>query len=227
MNNIYLAESPHLVIQGEGNLVGKKMLLFRVSGCNVFCKDCDSPHTWKQSKDNAFTFDDFVEYINIMKVQKEYDYVMITGGAPSLYKAFINRTVQNCAHINFQIEDAGDSDWSSFSNYDNVWFSFSPKIASLASSTKIDNWEAFVNTPKNWICKVVVSEETWDNDLIAIEDFMEKYKIPSNKIYLMPKGIHTEEIVEQSKFLIEKVWENNFNFSTRLHILIYDNKKLV
>ena len=37
MDRIYLAEEPHGVLQGEGNLIGKKMLLIRVAGCDVKC----------------------------------------------------------------------------------------------------------------------------------------------------------------------------------------------
>jgi organic radical activating enzyme len=62
-----LAEEPHLVIQGEGNLIGKKMLLLRVSGCNIKCRDCDSPHTWKQSDKISYDMETLTEFLHFQQ----------------------------------------------------------------------------------------------------------------------------------------------------------------
>lgn len=224
---IYLCEYPHYVVQGEGNLIGRKMLLFRVAGCNVRCRDCDSPQSWNTKSDISYTFEDFRDTLYTYRNQQGYDYVMITGGAPSLYKDFLNRLVGNLYNFNFQIEDAGDKDWSDFKNFENIDFSFSPKIGALQGTTNITEWNAFLNLPRNYICKIVVDKNNWKENLYSIRQFQDKYNIPNNKIWLMPFGVHREEVIEQSQFLIDKSFEEGFNFSPRLHVLIYDNQKLV
>lgn len=226
-DKIFLCEKPHPVIQGEGNLIGKKMLLFRVSGCNVLCKDCDSKHSWKKESDITYSIEEFRDYINMERAKRHFDYVMITGGAPSLYKKFLYEIFRICSNFNFQIEDAGDSSWYDFRNFQNVYFSFSPKIGALQGSTNIEDWNAFNHLPINWICKIVVDKNNWKENLYSITQFQDKYNIPNNKIWLMPFGVHRDEIIEQSQFLIDKSFEEGFNFSPRLHVLIYDNKKLV
>ena len=122
---IYLCEEPHYVVQGEGNLIGRKMLLFRVAGCNVRCKDCDSPQSWNPKSNISYTFEEFRDILYTYRNQQGYDYVMITGGAPSLYRDFLNRLIGNLYNFNFQIEDD-----TSITFYDinwNVVFSISPK----------------------------------------------------------------------------------------------------
>lgn len=227
MEKIYLCEQPHYVIQGEGNLIGKKMLLFRVSGCDVFCRDCDSKQSWKKENEISYNIED-VEYIIKCKYkEKQFDYIMVTGGAPSLYMDFIYILIKRNKKWKFQIEDAGDKDWSKFKNFKNVYFSFSPKIGALEGNTIIQDWNAFKITPKNYICKIVVNKNDWINNYTFIKHLQKKYNIPNNKIYLMPLGIHREDIIEQSQFIINKCFELGYDFSPRLHVLLFDNKKLI
>lgn len=225
--NINLAENLHLVLQGEGNLVGKKMLLIRVANCNVHCTDCDSKNTWNKDGVVSYSVEELSELVGLKKKEKDFDYIMFTGGSPALYKDFIYRFILLNQQYKYQIEDAGDTDWSIFKQFDNIYFSFSPKIGALQGQSVISEWKAFDNLPYNYICKVVVDRNEWGKNLKDIQSFQQKYKIPNDKIYLMPKGIHREEIIEQSQFIIEKCFEYNYQFSPRLHVLVYDNKKLV
>lgn len=224
---ILLSEKPHRVIQGEGNFIGKKMLLFRVAGCDIYCKDCDSAHTWNINNVDSVSVEDLKDFIYIERSKQYFDFVMITGGAPSIYMDDIYRLVNMSKDINFQIEDAGNKSWDKFKHIDNVYFSFSPKIGSLEGLTTIKDWHAFDSIYRNFICKVVVSIDNWEHDLKSIKDFQDRYSIPSNKIYLMPFGINEDSIIKGSQFIIDKCFEYDFNFSTRLHILLYGNKKLV
>lgn len=222
MQNLILSESPHLVIQGEGNLIGKKMYLFRVYKCNIGCKDCDSKFTFT-TKYSEYTVEDFTKEIQSKK--NKYDFIMITGGAPSLYKEFLFEVISKNQDINFQIEDAGDSSWKAFEKFDNVWFSFSPKIGALQGSTNIKEWKAFKDELKNYICKIVVDKYSWETNIVDILEFKRRYDLKDSKIYLMPKGVGRAEIIDQSQFVVDKCFEYNFNFSTRLHILLYGNKR--
>jgi 7-carboxy-7-deazaguanine synthase len=227
LDKIFLCENPHRVIQGEGNFIGKKMLLFRVSGCTLKCSNCDSKHSWKKESNISYTIQEFREYINIERSKRHYDFVMITGGAPSLYQEYLEYLFLTSTNFNFQVEDAGDKSWYNFRNMENVYFSFSPKIGALQGSTNIEEWNAFNHLPINWIAKIVVDKNDWENNFKSIKEFQEKYCIPNEKIYLMPIGTHVNEIQEQCQFLIDKCFEYNFNFSPRLHVLMFDNMRLV
>jgi hypothetical protein len=43
----------------------------------------------------------------------------------------------------------------------------------------------------------------------------------------MPKGIDKKTITKQSKWIIKKIAKLPYEFSSRQHILLYGNKKLV
>jgi 7-carboxy-7-deazaguanine synthase len=227
-DKIFLCEEPHLVIQGEGNLLGKKMLLFRVAGCDVRCVDCDTPYSWNPENSISYSFEKMRDKIYAIYIETHFDFIMLTGGAPSLYMDFINRLCANLSNFKFQIEDAGNRVWKGdIKHLDNVYFSFSPKIGALQCQTNIVDWGVFNCLPVNWICKIVVDRNQWETNLENIKYFQERYNIPNSKIYLMPKGTEREEIIEQSQFIMEQCFKYNYNFSPRLHILIYNNKRLV
>ena len=233
MSFIFLAEKAHPVLQGEGNLIGKKMIVCRVKGCNLKCINCDSAYTWqsqgKSSNKEEFKYSvkDLSKVINIMTEEYKTEYIMITGGAPSLYQNELFDLINGNQHLKFQIEDAGDKNWAMFNHFTNLFFSFSPKIGALENQTTVKSWKAFENIHRNFICKVVVSEDTLEQDLLRIEKFKSKYYIPNNRIYLMPFGTTREEIIKQSSILLDAAFENGYNFSPRLHVLLFDNKRLV
>jgi 7-carboxy-7-deazaguanine synthase len=225
MGDIYLAEPLHTVIQGEGPNLGKKMIVVRTAGCELKCPECDSPHTWKRKG---------LKYnINVLRNELEkiskltgIQHIMLTGGEPQLYEHEITKLFCR-SRFDWDIETAGLKPWNYYlSNHKRITFNFSPKIGALVPRQK-QNWYALDVLAKNYSIKIVVSKDTWEEDIKIIYNLIEEYKLPRNKIYLMPKGITREEILKQSSFLIEKCFSEGLNFSPRLHILIYDNKKLI
>jgi len=100
MTELFIAENPHLVIQGEGPFLGKKMVVVRLFGCDVFCKNCDSKHTWTNPEENRKTVRivDLVEEVVSLCEKNGVDWVMVTGGAPILQqeglKEFVDQMVK-------------------------------------------------------------------------------------------------------------------------------------
>lgn len=231
MDFIKLAEPIHPVIQGEGSDIGKKMFLLRLSGCNVNCLNCDSKHTWNTIY-NEYTANALIDEIN--KLNRKYEdvfYLLISGGNPEIQKKELCELINKLCtsfYWKFNIEVPGLVNWRELEHfYNRIQFNFSPKIGSLHKNQSLDVWKAFNDIPTNYNVKIVVKEETFDKDLKEIKAFSDIYRIPHRKIMLMPQGTTREEIIKESQFLIPKCFELGFQFSPRLHVLIYDNKKLV
>jgi organic radical activating enzyme len=74
------------------------------------------------------------------------------------------------------------------------------------------------------VFKFVVGNET---DLQEVTEFVTKYQIPKAKVFLMPEGILRDDILDKSEWIIEKCKELGYRFSTRLHVLIWNNKRKV
>jgi len=223
---IKLSEPLHVVYQGEGIHTQKKMILLRTSGCNVQCISCDSKHSW-DTVDNEYIISDLTRSLRLLSNESDINHIMITGGNPELQKEELIKLINNMGIFYFDIEVPGLVPWGGLYSSHNIQFNFSPKIGALENKNKKFEYKAFENLPQNYIIKVVVSEDDFDNNILAIEDLMEKYKIPIDKIYLMPMGTTREEIIKGSQFLMQKCLEIGFNFTTRLHVLLFDNKKLV
>lgn len=231
MTKLLLAEPLHYVIQGEGLNVGRKMILMRVSGCNINCPDCDSKHTWN-TIDKQWSLKELKnEFIKLREKYHDLSHILITGGNPELYYNEIVELISdlgNTYYWSFDLEVPGLISWPNLSSYFNrIFFNVSPKIGALYNNKTNFEYKFFNLLPLNFIVKIVTSKNTFNEDLKRIYSFIDKYYLSLKDIYLMPFGTTREQICEESQFLIEKCFEYGFNFTPRLHVLIYDNQKLV
>jgi len=86
-------------VQGEGTTVGASTLFVRFGECDLRCRWCDSPHTWKPAKEcrlevergtgkfaarpNPLTVPEVVAAAEVLQVAR-HEYVSLTGGEPLL-----------------------------------------------------------------------------------------------------------------------------------------------
>ena len=232
--DINLAEPIHYVLQGEGTNINKKMILVRLFGCNVQCKNCDSKLTWYNIIPR--TLSDLTDEIRALGDRYGIKHLMITGGNPELQLDQVEKLIKIFADWKIDLEIPGLQPWTIADSFvaSNVQFNVSPKIGALADYSshfgQIENYH-FFSMPNlaslNYIVKVVSSKNTFNNDEAIIGNLIHMYNIPKEKIYIMPMGTTRDEIMENTHFLIEKCFDLQYNFTPRMHILIYDNKKLV
>ena len=61
------------------------------------------------------------------------------------------------------------------------------------------------------------------NEMIEIQrEFVDKFSISHDRVYLMPESTNKHELQEKSKWVAELCKENGFNYSTRLQIDIWN-----
>lgn len=224
MDQIILNEKIYPVIQGEGPYVSTKMLLVRLYGCNIKCPDCDTKYAWDENNVKIhYDIYRFIDYLNEKLAEFNIHDILITGGSPNLYQEQLKSVISSFTYVNFHIEDNGSEKWDEwFLSRENIFFSFSPKVGVLKPGIKVKEWKAFIQKPKNYIVKIVVNKNI---NFRVISDFINNYKIPKSKVYLMPYGKTREEIIENSKWIIPICYTSGYNYSTRLQILLFDNEK--
>jgi organic radical activating enzyme len=217
----------------------------RFKGCNLSCEGCDEPDSLHiTSNDIKYELDDIVSKIEFYYQHYKIKNLMITGGEPLLYQKQIIELLMLCKDINIyfdniNIETNGTIvDLHSFFKQDNILFSISPKIGALKSNIKvkeelflqnIDTLYSEKNNKYNFIIKLVINPDNLSL-LDKIESLDKKYATLNQlkyekKIYLMPLGKNRKEQIERSQKLIDICINRNYEFSPRLHILIYDEKK--
>lgn len=227
-------------IQGEGKTVGIPSVFVRLGGCNLMCGGmgtqfdgelhnkaewrCDSIEVWMKAQSKECS-DILPQYC--VEAIKNGAHIILTGGEPMMQQkgleSFITYIKEN---INdkpfFEVETNGTIMPSNFLLEEIDLWNCSPKLRNSGMDDfmtfKLDVIEK-LNT-KNTIFKFVVnSEKDWN-------EIQTKYLpiIDKRKIYLMPSG-ENQELLNQNKLnVVELAKKNYLNFTTRLHIEIWNKK---
>ncbi len=70
--------------------------------------------------------------------------------------------------------------------------------------------------------KPVISSE---EDLFEVDYIQDRLDIPNDKVWLMPEGLTLEQLNERRVWLMEICQKEGYNFSDRLHIIAYGDKR--
>ena len=234
-------------IQGEGKRTGYPSFFIRTNFCNLRCKFpggnlCDTAYTswFPDDEDNIGV----MEISDIIKVYKQYaaSDVVITGGEPAMQgEDLYDLCLQLKAfdkNIFITLETNGTI-YGQFAELINL-VSISPKLkSSVPFSSKYEkvhseiriNPESLKEYHSNfneglydiqW--KFVITQE---NDIDEIFEIKKLTGFENKNIFLMPEGITNEQINKKRKMVIGLCKKYKMNYSDRLHILLWGNKRKV
>lgn len=249
---VYLAEQPFITIQGEGPNIGKNTLFIRFFGCNLanscgvdWCDSAHSFYTKDEIKEGEFaakpdrvTFasvDAFYNHMFVMNDLGNFNNIVFTGGEPMLWQVTIAKLLQLLRDkyhrtITVEIETNGTIpvevelvDW-----FKMVHFNISPKvhvckkfplISQVSGRSDIDGVPFNHN---DWVLKFV-----WEGQktIPLVEKVCEEYGVDKSNVYLMPEGISRDEQVSKMQELAEYCINHGYNFSARLHVLVWNLAK--
>lgn len=216
MEKLNVSEIFHTV-QGEGVYTGANVVFIRLSGCNLRCKYCDSQYHWKGK---------IMTTKHIAKEVRKYNSysVVITGGEPLLQQVGIYSLCQELADKHIMVETNGTIvPLKSLRKTIRHW-AVSSKLAS--SGNDIDkrlNYDALEKFKElGSAFKFVISNK---EDIKEVKKLQDQIKIESQQIYLMKEGSTAEKQYEGLQEFIKECISNGYNFSPRLHIMIWDNKR--
>jgi len=220
-------------IQGEGKYVGVPTYFIRTTGCNLRCEwtnsdgtktKCDTPYTsWKPEKGEKLS----VRYADI---PKNIEHIVITGGEPTLQHDLEN-TVKGFIEDKYKVTI--ETNGTKYVNVPGAFISISPKLKSSYPTEelfgKIHNRNNnFLKPLKQYIknndyqIKFVVNSK---EDIIEILRIKNSLEIPNERIYLMPQGITQKQFKERQKAIFDLCIKYGFNYTPRLHIDIFGNKR--
>lgn len=229
-------------VQGEGRNLGKPVVFARLSGCNLQCSWCDTPYTWVWNErlaaqhDEGKAYDIKQEQVKL-SVGEAMDAItgyplnrlVITGGEPMSQQKGLVGLVRGLKATNPEQWVEIETNGTIAPNADMLelidQFNVSPKLENSGNSKerrdKAPAMEVLAATPKADFKFVVFGDE----DLPEIIEIVEKYNIPHERVFLMPEGRTEEEVERHQKELVQLAIDNNFNVTTRLHVLIWGAKR--
>jgi 7-cyano-7-deazaguanosine (preQ0) biosynthesis protein QueE len=217
-------------VQGEGINAGTPSVFLRTYFCNLTCTWCDSKYTWlNQDQSKAG-----VEYRS-MTADAVFDKVMsfdckhivLTGGEPLLHQRLLapilSRLKKEGAYVEVETNGTIAPTAEMFELID--CFNVSPKT----SNSLVDRR---VRTRRGALAALVASHKTWfkfvvsdSQDLSEVEDLIDEFSVPRDRVMLMPEGIDSITLIERSRWLVDICKERGFRFTPRLHILLFGNKR--
>ncbi len=224
-------------IQGEGQEIGQPAIFLRLQGCNLRCRFCDTAYSQEikqkidtkklqtistKNKPSQETSRE-MSTSEILKEIKKFPakHIVITGGEPLLQQKELTALLEKLKNYFIEVETNGTVP-PKISKYINK-FNCSPKLSNAIDLNL--KYEALESFPKEkTIYKFVIDEE---KDVTEVKQFVKDHGLPKDKVFLMPQGKTTDEVMERSKFLIEICKKELFGFAPRLHIMIWNNQKKV
>jgi organic radical activating enzyme len=232
-------------IQGEGKRAGKPSFFIRTNHCNLRCQFaggnlCDTAYTSWYPDDEKNIGDIPFEKIVGEYLKHNCIDVVITGGEPAMFTDDLTLLCSELKRINPECVITIETNGTIFGKY--VEFadliSISPKLkSSIPKGTTYEkmhvnnriNIESFRNFnelhSKNLIdiqWKFVVTSE---EDLNEILELQKEIGFKNRDVYLMPEGVLEEELSNKRLNVIELCKKYQFNYTDRLHVIIWGNKR--
>ncbi len=233
-------------IQGEGFSAGLPAVFIRASRCNLHCVWCDSDTTWNfdgtpwvhekdgqpgdakhRKSDVAIELDPADAARRILGF--DCPRVVITGGEPLLQEGefleMMRLIRQERPDSVFEVEtNATRLPSAAFAEAVDQ-FNVSPKLSNSGVSESLrlrpKALRFFAGSPKAWF-KFVVSAAA---DIDEIQNLCTGFGLPSDRIYLMPKGRTAEELDHTASWLVGKSRDLGWRYADRLHIRLWGDRR--
>ena len=228
------------VKQGEGKSSGKDVMFVRLSGCNLACIWCDTPYTWnwvgtkfkhpdkydKKKETHKMTEDEVKK--QLYEKAGQVRGLVISGGEPMLQQKQLIPFLQNLVFWWIEVETNGTIEpTDQFIRLINQ-FNCSPKLSNAGTDNplklrfKKKALKKIASCGDKATFKFVIQSNQDLTEMLAI---MSEVEINPKYVWLMPEGKTREEQLERQDQVKELSQMYGFNFSPRLHILEFGNKR--
>lgn len=239
-DTLYLSDDKiFYTVEGEGHLMGKPSVFMRLAMCNLTCIGfkspdspfgCDSFTSW--SVKNKLTFKEiyttYFENTGYDHKLKAGAILKLTGGEPFIQQ---KQLIKFVSYLRDKMGRFVDIDFETNGTIlpDDVWrehffasFTVSPKLASNGDPVeKRYIPEVLEYHAEQGSCfKFVVRDEKDVEEVIS--NYVDKFGIPNNSVWLMPCCGSRKELIERSETVVELCKKYNYSYSPRLQLLVWD-----
>jgi organic radical activating enzyme len=215
-------------VQGEGASAGMASTFVRLAVCNLQCTWCDTAYTWdwtRYRRDEAIvrlTPEDVAGRVARLPARN----VVVTGGEPLLQRHHLVPLLSDLRDRGWRIEveTNGTVTPGPLAGLVDQW-NVSPKLSSAGNAglrpLREAALHAFAALPNAWF-KFVVSTPGDVDEAAAVA---ETAGMPASRVILMPEGRTPAELAARSEWLAEACAQRGFRFGTRLHVLIWGDRR--
>jgi organic radical activating enzyme len=216
-------------IQGEGVTAGTPTVFLRLATCNLNCSWCDTKYTWDWEN---FSIEREIVLLSSEQVEErvrafDRPHLVITGGEPLLQQEELAPLATSLKQRGFysEVETNGTiAPRPEMVEVISQW-NVSPKTSSSGNRPDRreipDALKAFRYLDSAYF-KFVIAERA---NIDEVRRLVDGYGLPAERVLLMPEGITAKTVQERGEWVAEACAEHGFRFSTRLHILLWDDQR--
>ena len=216
-------------LQGEGPSAGTPSVFLRLAICNLVCTWCDTKYTWdwRHYDYRSEVMELPPEQIAETILSYGCHHLVITGGEPLIQQEALAPLVRSLKErgFSFEVETNGTIVPHISLRRDIDQWNVSPKLENSGNAPHRreipGSLQAFSLLPNAYFKFVVVD----GSDLEEVRTLARKYKLPGERIILMPEGRTRAALQERSRWLSRVCVEEGFRFTPRLHILLWGDKR--
>ncbi len=237
-----------LSFQGEGPFTGHRAIFLRTHACNLLCGGGKyaTGATW--TCDTIPVFTKIQKRVTPEELLSEWGkngwsselasgtHLVITGGEPLIlerqtdlvpFLKLLNSPLPSGEGqgegVFTEVETNGTIAPTPDFDHHITHYNCSPKLSTSGMPREMRLIPAVIEWHRDSsksIFKFVVSTPKDIDEILT--DFVRPFTIPANKIWLMPAASTRAELMERSLMVADAAHHHGWNFSTRLHILLYD-----
>ncbi|MEV6833325.1 7-carboxy-7-deazaguanine synthase QueE [Streptomyces sp. NPDC051133] len=221
-------------VQGEGRSMGRRCAFLRLGGCNLSCSWCDTPYTWDWvgAADGGIAHDprqelhrrpveDVVEEL----LAFDTELIVISGGEPLGQQERLIPLVAALTERGKEIEIETNGTHAAHPELvaAGVRFNVSPKLSHSGDPLRrrivpaaLTSLSALPGSTFKFVC-----QNTRDLDEVA--QLVADFDLPS--VWIMPIGRTADDVTKHMSELADAVVERGWNLTTRLHTLLWGEKR--
>ena len=216
-------------IQGEGVSAGTPTVFLRLGLCNLACSWCDTKYTWDWA---SYDYDEQVMLIDETEAERrilgfDLPHLVITGGEPMIQQAALAPLATSLKGRGFSCELETNGTLAPVPEMVEAVSQWNVSPKTTTSGNERDRREnpsaldAFRELDNAYFKFVIVQP----GDVEEVSRLVDSYGIGADRVLLMPEGTTAQAVQERGAWVAEACAERGFRFSTRLHILLWGDKR--
>lgn len=217
-------------IQGEGPASGRVAWFLRLGGCNLTCRDCDTPYTWDGRRYDLRAEIARRPAVDLIKQLTGARLLILTGGEPLLHQRsaalrLLVDAVTNSGEVHVEtngtVPPAG---WLVDNPY--VEFVVSPKLAGPMSQDP-QHRRLVPDALTRWAELAAAGRASWKMvcrtpaDVRAAVDLADQYQTPRSAVWVMPEGTTPGVVITRARGIADTALGHGLNISLRTHVLLW------
>lgn len=197
--------------------------------------NCDTKYTWDwknhdiDQEVNYVTIKEIIEKLSHIIFRERIKNIVITGGEPLIHQLRLSKVIGEIKENNdvtVEVETNGTIVPRQFFDRYVTNYNCSPKLSNSGIPREVrikpHIIQKLVDNEKV-IFKFVVSNVKDIEEVV--NEFVVPYGIEPSRVWIMPEGSEPATVISRSRWIVEECKKLGFNYSPRLHIILWGNKR--